>query len=42
MTIKIGDLNKVLQRINAVMGLVWKLAYNLEDLVNQLTKAFAS
>lgn len=32
MTVKIGDMNKVLQRIHAAMELVGKLAYKLEDL----------
>ncbi|KAH8790886.1 hypothetical protein F5882DRAFT_377229 [Hyaloscypha sp. PMI_1271] len=32
MTVKISDLNKVLQRIHAAIGLVGKLAYKLEDL----------
>ena len=32
MTVKIGDLNEVLERIHAAMGLVGKLAYKKEDL----------
>lgn len=32
MTVKIGDLNKVLQRISAAMGLVGKLTYKSEDM----------
>ena len=32
MTVKIDDLNKVLQRISAAMGLVGNLAYKSEDM----------